>query len=318
MAGVAAAGPPEDQARRQFCPESAELVAQRRMGGRQPVQQGQVAAASEQSALQEIGVAPPVGQREIEDIAGRNVERVAARAVGRPRHVNGRDRAGSRPAAPRQEERRRAGLLSREQPIGVIRQVDQCDRRQFFDESARRSGAGPAPAEELHGAENQAEPRLVGCEVHRAEREIQALPARRPRARPAFPEPAGGGGRRASIAPGRITDNEVELPRSAVFAQRSLRRGIPLDVPGVADDERASNQGLERQRVRRTRVRIELQGGQVQTERGDAHGGFAGVHPVNLPVERGPDQLRDSACRLARGERRAGATPPPGRRRTRT
>ena len=62
MAGVAAAVP-EDQARRQLCTESAEPVAERGVGGRQPVQQRQVATASEEGALQKIGVAPPPGQR---------------------------------------------------------------------------------------------------------------------------------------------------------------------------------------------------------------------------------------------------------------
>ena len=260
------------------------------MPGRQPIQQRQIAAVSQQRPLQQLRLSPPVGQRQVDDVAGRDLERVAARAARRPGNLHGGDRvAARRPTSRQQDDRRHAA--AREQPVGLVRQVDQRHRRQLFDEPPRRGCPGSAAAEELDGAQDQAEPRRVGCEVQRPEHEIQAFPARRAGVGPVGAAPARRRGRLAPIAPGRVPHDDVELPRGSPLGQCRLRFRRLVDLPRVADEKRPSDQRLEPQRLRRPRVRIELQGGQIEAEGGDANRRFADVDAVDLPVQRGADRL---------------------------
>ena len=281
---------PEFKPGEERCVECVETVPQRAMLGRQPIQQRQIAAVSQQRPLQQLRLSPPVGQRQVDDVAGRDLERVAARAGRRPGNLHGGDRvAARRPTARQQDDRRH--VAAREQPVGLVRQVDQRHRRQLFDQSPRGGRPGFAAAEELDGAQDQAEPRRVGCEVQRPEHEIQAFPARRAGGGPVGAAPARRRGRLAPIAPGRVPYDDVELPRGSPLGQRRLRFRRLVDLPCVADEKRPSDQRFEPQRLRRPRVRIELQGGQIEAEGGDANGRFADVDAVDLPVQRGADRL---------------------------
>ena len=148
---------------------------------------------------------------------------------------------------------------------------------------SRRAADAPVPLrpKELDGAQDQAEPRRAGCEVQRPEHEIQAFPARRADGGPAGVALARRRGRLAPIAPGRVPHDDVELPRGSPRGQRRLRFRRLVDRPRVAYEKRPPDQRLEPQRLRRPRVRIELQGGQIEAEGGDANRRFADVDAVD-------------------------------------
>ena len=73
-----------------------ELFPQSSMVRRQSVEQRQIAAAAAERTLQERGVAPPVRQRQRQDVVGRHLESVAPRAGRRPGDVHGGDGVTSR------------------------------------------------------------------------------------------------------------------------------------------------------------------------------------------------------------------------------
>ena len=85
-------------------------------------------------------------------------------------------------------------------------------------------------------------------------------------------------------APGRIANDHVERLQAVIFDEMFGPCVCLLNGPGVANEERSADQGLERQAFRRLGIGVEFKGRQIEAESRDTDRSFANVDAVDLGI----------------------------------